>query len=105
MSTPHIVRPPLDLALEAWTACLSRHALPAEPLWIFSENLCLERSHTAPGSLHFGFQTKFTPPPDDALDIAYDHFCESNARIVFYRLGSASNRSVCLLLCDTWFEE
>ena len=105
MSTPHFNRPPLDEALKAWSDCLLRHGLPANPLWIFSENLCLERSHAVPGSLHFGFQTKFTPPDDDALEIAYDHFCETNARMVFYRLGSAADRSVCILLCDAWFEE
>ena len=58
-----------------------------------------------PGSLRHGFQTKFTPPDHDALEIAYDHFCDTNARIVFYRLGSANNKSVCILLCDPWFEE
>jgi uncharacterized protein YciU (UPF0263 family) len=95
----------LDQGLEAWSACLARHGLPAQPLWIFSENLCLDRSPTVPGSLRIGFQTKFTPPADDALDIAYDHFCDTHARIVFYRLGSAAGRSVCILLCDSWFEE
>ena len=105
MSTSHFVRPPLDEALKAWTDCLSRHGLPAKLRWVFSENLCLERSHAVPGSLHFGFQTKFTPPDEDALDIAYDHFCESKARVVFYRLGSAAEHSVCILLCDSWFEE
>ncbi len=99
------IRPPLDEALAAWQGCLAGHGLPAEPLWIFSENLCIERSHAVPGSFRFGFQTKFTPPDDDALDIAYDQFCETAARIVFYRLGSAQKKSVCILLCDSWFEE
>lgn len=105
MSRPNIARPELNEAMKAWKDCLSRHNLPAEPLWIFAENLCIERSPAVPGSLRVGFQTKFTPPDDDALDIAYDHFCETNARIVFYRLGSVRNKSVCILLCDTWFEE
>jgi hypothetical protein len=105
MITPHFVRPPLDEALKAWTACLSGRGLPTQPLWIFAENVCIERSHAVPGSLHIGFQTKFTPPDDDALDIAYDRFCETDSRIVFYRLGSVPNRSVCVLLCDSWFEE
>lgn len=105
MSTPNVIRPALDEATNAWINCLSRHGLPAEPLWIFSENLCIERSPTAPGSFRLGFQTKFTPPDDDALDIAYDHFCETDSRIVFYRLGSVGNRSACILLCDPWFEE
>ena len=105
MSTPHFERPSLDQALAAWTGCLSRQGLPGNPLWIFSENLCIERSQAVPGSLRVGFQTKFTPPDDDALEIAYDHFCETSASMVFYRLGSMPNRSVCILLCDTWFEE
>ena len=105
MSTPKYTRPALDEALEAWQDCLSRRGLPAEPLWIFSENLCIERSRAVPGSFRTGFQTKFTPPDDDALDIAYDHFSETDGRIVFYRLGTAANKSVCILLCDPWFEE
>src|ERR1700692_2911166 len=95
MSTLHFTRPALDEALAAWQDSLPRHGLPAEILWIFSENLCLERSRTTPGSFRVGFQTKFTPPDDDALDIAYDHFAETGARIVFYRLGSAPEKSVC----------
>ena len=105
MSNSNIIRPALDEAINAWKACLSRHGLPPEPIWIFSENLCIERSPAVPGSLRFGFQTKFTPPDEDALDIAYDHFGDTGARIVFYRLGTARNKSVCILLCDTWFEE
>jgi hypothetical protein len=105
MNKQTITRPPLDAALAAWQESLARHGLPAEPLWIFSENLCIEPSHATPGSFRFGFQTKFTPPDHDALEIAYDHFCGTDARIVFYRLGSAPNKSVCILLCDPWFEE
>jgi len=105
MSTTKFTRPALDEALETWQDCLSRHGLPAEPLWIFSENLCIERSPAVPGSFRYGFQTRFTPPDDDALEIAYDQFCETGARMVFYRLGTAANKSVCILLCDPWFEE
>ncbi len=105
MSTPNFMRPALDDAVSAWKNCLTRHGFPADSQWIFSENLCIERSRTVPGSLHIGFQTKFTQPDDDALDIAYDHFSDTAARIVFYRLGSSAGKSVCILLCDTWFEE
>lgn len=105
MSNPKFIRPPLDEALTAWKGCLTGHSLPADPLWIFAENLCIERSRAVPGSYHFGFQVRFTPPDDDALDIAYDQFCETDARIVFYRLGTALQKSVCILLCDSWFEE
>jgi hypothetical protein len=105
MSTSKFIRPALEEAIITWQDCLSRHHLPVEPLWIFSENLCIERSRTAPGSFRHGFQTKFTPPDEEALDIAYDHFCDTEARIVFYRLGSAAGKSVCMLLCDPWFEE
>jgi hypothetical protein len=105
MNAPNVTRPPLREAAAAWKDCLSRHGLPAETRWIFSENLCVERSPAVPGSLRVGFQTRFTPPDDDALDIAYDQFAETAARIVFYRLGSNAAQSVCILLCDTWFEE
>ncbi|HXE41489.1 MAG TPA: hypothetical protein VN516_00590, partial [Candidatus Baltobacteraceae bacterium] len=50
------------------------------------------------------FQLQFTPPPDDALDIAYDHFSATDARIIFYRLGNSNGKSICVLLCDPWFE-
>jgi hypothetical protein len=105
MSNQGFTRPPLPTALAAWKENLAGRGLPAEQLWIFAENLCIEPSRTTPGSFSFGFQTKFSPPDADALEIAYDHFSESPARIVFYRLGSAGNKSVCILLCDPWFEE
>ena len=98
-------RPTLYAALEAWQACLKKNSLPASPLWIFSENLCIEASDALPGKFRVGFQTKFTPPDSDALAIAYDHFAATNARVVFYRLGTANGQSVSILLCDPWFEE
>jgi hypothetical protein len=98
-------RPSLPAALEAWAACLKKNNFPAAPLWIFSENLCIEASDALPGKFRVGFQTRFTPPFDDALPVAYDHFAETNARMVFYRLGTASGQSVSVLLCDPWFEE
>ena len=105
MTNPGYQRPTLDDAIAAWKQVLTAHQLPAEPLWIFAENLCIEPSAATPGSFNFGFQTKFSPPDADALEIAYDHFSETPARIVFYRLGSAGGKSVCILLCDPWFEE
>ena len=105
MSNQKFTRPPLAEALAAWQKCLADHALPPETLWIFAENLCIEQSRAVPGSFRIGFQTRFTPPPDNALETAYDHFSESDERLVFYRLGSAGKKSVCILLCDAWFEE
>ena len=43
-------------------------------------------------------------PPDAALEIAYDQFSGTGARMVFYRLGSCPRGSVSILLCDAWFE-
>jgi len=105
MSHPPSQRPPLREVLAAWRQCLVRHELPPEPVWIFSENLCIERLTATPGNFHYGFQTRFTPPDEDALEIAYDQFCETGARLVFYRLGSCARGSVCILLCDPWFEK
>ena len=105
MSNQGLTRPPLTAALAAWKENLAGHGLPADQLWIFAENLCIEPSLATPGSFSIGFQTKFSSPDADALEIAYDHFSETPARIVFYRLGSAGNKSVCILLCDPWFEE
>lgn len=100
-----ITRPPLAEALKAWQECLTKNNLAAEPLWIFAENVCIEPSPTTPGSFRLGFQTRFTPPSEDALEIAYDLFGETQARMVFYRLGTSPRGSVCILLCDAWFEE
>ena len=65
----------------------------------FSRKTCASNARAPThGSFRFGFQTKFTPPPEDALEIAYDHFFETDARIVFYRLGAVPGKSVCILL-------
>jgi len=104
MNNPRFNRPNLQEALDAWRDFLEGQKLAAEPVWIFTENLCLEHSRTTPDHLQLGFQTNFTPPADDALEIAYDQFAESGARMVFYRLGSSPRGSVCILLCDPWFE-
>lgn len=104
MSAAKFSRPPLREAVAAWQESLRAHGLPAAAVWIFAENLCFEPSRAIPGSLRVGFQTRFTPPADDALEIAYDQFAETGARMVFYRLGSCPRGSVCILLCDPWFE-
>jgi hypothetical protein len=97
-------RPKLAEALDAWKNLLAENGFATDLVWLFQENLCVEKSRAEPGGFRFGFQTKFTPPPEDALEIAFDHFCDTNARIVFYRLGSVPGKSVCILLCDDWFE-
>jgi hypothetical protein len=98
-------RPTLPEALAAWQKLLAERGFAADINWIFEENLCFEKPPVASGHLRLGFQTRFTPPADDALEIAFDHFCESGARLVFYRLGDVGGKSVCTLLCDPWFED
>ena len=97
-------RPTLAKAVDIWKKLLVERDLSTNLLWIFEENLCFEKETGALGGFHLGFQTKFTTPSDDALDIAFDHFSESGARIVFYRLGEYRDQSICVLLCDTWFD-
>jgi len=107
METPaNFNRPTLIEALDAWEKMLKERGFATDLLWLFEENLCFEKPHATAGTgWHLGYQTKFAPPPDDALDIAFDHFAETIARMVFYRLGkAASGKSVCVLLCDPWFE-
>lgn len=104
MSQPSFNRPSLGAALDAWRECLIQAGLPAEPLWIFAENLILEPAE-APDNFRLAFQTKFTPPDEDALEIAFDIFSETDSRIVFYRLGTAAKKSVCILLCDPWLDK
>jgi len=98
-----VTRPDFAAAVNAWKALLNERRLPSDLLWIFDENLCFEKS---PDQQEFkvGFQTRFTPPPPEAEQIAYDYFCDFDSPIVFYRMGSARGKSVCLLLCDEWFQ-
>lgn len=105
MSSSANVRPRLSEALAGWEKLLAQRGLPTKLQWIFEENLCFEKKPDVPGGVHIGFQTRFSPVPQESLEIAYEHFCESDARIVFYRLGENNGRSVCILLGDSWFEE
>jgi len=102
-SVAQFKRPSLEAAIKDWQKLLADRGFAQDLLWIFAENLCVEKSRTEPGGFHFGFQTRFTPPPNDALEIAFNHFCETEAPIVFYRLGGRPGKSVCMLLCDPWF--
>jgi len=105
MSSAALARPSLTDALAAWKKLLAERGFATDLLWIFEENLCFEKKPEVPGGIHIGFQTRFSPVPQESLDIAYEHFCESDARIVFYRLGESKGRSVCILLGDPWFNE
>jgi hypothetical protein len=102
--THSYTRPSFDEALRAWQGLLKERGFPADLVWAFDENLCFERDAASPGGFRLGFQTTFTPPPPEGAQIAYEHFSESEARMVFYRIGSSHGKSVCLLLCDVWFE-
>jgi hypothetical protein len=97
-------RPTFEEALHEWKTVLAERRLPSDLVWIFDENLCFEKSATDKDGFKLGFQTRFTPPPRDAEQIAYEHFTQFEARIVLYRIGSAQGKSICLLLCDEWFE-
>jgi len=101
---PYYTRPTFAEALNNWRSLLAARGLPADLIWLFDENLCFEKDAGNPAGFKLGFQTRFTPPPPDGEQIAYDHFRDFEARLVFYRLGSCSGKSVCLLLCDPWFE-
>jgi hypothetical protein len=104
-SAAKFIRPSLAEALDAWKKLLAGRGFATDITWIFEENLCFEKLQIERGGFHFGFQTKFTPPPEDALEIAFDHFSETGARLVFYRLGDVPGKSICILLCDSWFED
>jgi hypothetical protein len=103
-TTPHFTRPTFDQALKTWTDLLRERQLSTDLVWIFDENLCFERATSGPAGFKLGFQTAFTPPPAGAEKIAYREFISTQARVVFYRVGSCGGKSVCLLLCDSWFE-
>ena len=103
-STPSHARPPFPEAVSAWKSRLKLAGLPTDLLWVFDENLCFEKPPGTPEGFRLGYQLVFTPPPPEAERIAYEHFAELNAPLVFYRAGSSQGKSVCLLLCDKWFE-
>jgi hypothetical protein len=103
--TPKFQRPAFDEAMKAWKALLKQRGYPDYCLWLFAENICFEPDPARPGTARVLFQTLFTPKaPTDAEAMTYDYFCDFDTRMVFYRLGSSRGRSVCLVLCDDWFE-
>ena len=105
METAHrYQRPPFEDALEAWKALLTKHGFSTEIVWILDENLCFERDPETAAGVKLGFQTQFTPHPADAAKATYHHFAELDARMVFYRLGTSRGHSICIQLCDPWFE-
>ena len=104
-SVAPVSRPNLSDALVAWKKLLADRKLSTDLLWIFEENLCFEKKADVPGGVHIGFQTRFSPVPQESIEIAYEHFCESPTPIVFYRLGESKGRSVCILLGDAWFND
>ncbi len=97
-------RPSFDEATRVWKNLLDQRGLPADCLWIFDENLCFEPDASAGGGFKLGYQTAITPPPPQAEQSAYEEFADTGARLVFYRIGSSHGKSVCLVLCDDWFE-
>jgi hypothetical protein len=103
-TTRRYLRPPFEDCLAAWSVLLAERGLATDLVWILEENLCFERDRQAPAGVRLGFQTQFTPHPADAAKVTYHHFAEMDQRLVFYRLGGNRGRSICLQLCDTWFE-
>lgn len=99
---PPFSRPTFESALAAWQKLLRERQFSTDLIWIFDENLIFETD--AAGQSKLGFQTQLTPTPASAERIAFNYFCDFEARIVFYRLGKAGGKSVCLMLCDSWFE-
>lgn len=90
--------------MSAWKSLLGQRGLPIECVWIFDENLCFEADPAGPGGFRLGYQTLFTPPPPNASEVAFEEFAETTAPLVFYRIGSSRGKSICLMLCDPWFE-
>jgi hypothetical protein len=101
---PPFTRPTFDEAMKSWKTILGERGFSADLLWIFDENLCFEEDRSGKSEFSLGFQTQITPPPPNSERVAFDYFRDFEARIVFYRIGSARGKSVCLMLCDEWFE-
>lgn len=101
---PDSNRPPFEEALGSFVTLLKERSFPTQLVWVFDENLCFEKDPASSVGFRLGFQTALTPPPPEAERIAYEHFCEFDAPLVWYRLGSSRGKSVCVLLCDDWFQ-
>src|SRR5437773_8369387 len=103
-TTRHYQRPHFESALQEWKELLVRRGFSNDVVWILDENLVFENDPASPAGVKLGFQTEFSPHPPDAAKVTYHHFAEMDARLVFYRLGTSRGQSVCLQLCDPWFE-
>lgn len=99
---PPFVRPTFEAAMDNWKDLLRQRGFSTDLTWIFDENLIFEKDPQGKTSL--GFQSQLTPPPAEAERIAFNYFCDFEARIVFYRIGSCRGKSICMMLCDPWFE-
>ena len=97
-------RPPFEEAIKEWQRILTVSDLPTECEWILDENLVFEKDAAAASGVRLSFQTQFTVRPADVAPATYDFFTDFESRLVFYRLGTAGGKSVCLLLCDPVFE-
>jgi UDP-glucuronate 4-epimerase len=84
---PQYTRPAFREALASWVSLLKQNGMPSDLVWLFDENLCFEKDPANASGYRLGFQTVFTPPPAEAAQIAYDHFAEVDATLVWYRLG------------------
>jgi len=101
---PQFTRPTYTEALNTWKKLLAERQFPTDLIWIFDEHLCFEKDAAGKEGFKLGYQTKITPTPPDADRVAFSYFCDFEARVVFYRIGSSNGKSVCLMLCDQWFE-
>ena len=97
-------RPTLTEALDAWKTILAERGFATELLWIFQENLCVENSRAERGGFRVGFQTNSRRRPKTRWTSRSIIFAKPVHAVVFYRLGNCPGKSVCVLLCDPWFE-
>ena len=104
MQTQNYQRPTFEVALTEWRRLLGAAGFETDCEWILDENLVFEKDAAAPGGVKLSYQTQFTLRPADLAQASYDFFTDYESRLVFYRLGSAHGKSVCLLLCDPVFE-
>ena len=100
---PDVTRPSFDEAVRAWTSFLSEQGLPTELLWVFDENVV---RIPVEGTLHFtpSFQVELDAPRPEYARIAYEYFVDSQWPMVFRAVGTNASKSLCMILCDDWFE-
>lgn len=100
-----VVPPPYATAVEAWRQHLTQNEWPEDVVWLFEDNLLLERVSSSSLNLHMSYQTTWSFPSDQDNELAYHYFAQYGYPIVFHAVGTDTGRSLSIMMSDDWFED